>query len=149
MKVLLIKDVKNVGKAGEIKEVKDGYGRNFLVAKGFAKVATPEVVKQWKKEQEAKAIQEAKEIERLTKEKEQLESSKIVIKKLKAPAGIRGSVTNSDIAKAIQEQLGIDIDKKHIALKKPIKTAGVHNVDIKLGHSIHALVKVDVVAVED
>ena len=148
MKVLLIKDVKNVGKAGEIKEVKDGYGRNFLVAKGFAKVATPEVVEQWKKEQEKKAIQEAEEIERLKKEKELLEANEIKIEKIKAPAGIRGSVTNSDIAKAIKEQLGIDIDKKHIALKKPITTPSLHKVDIKLGHSIHATVKVDVVAVE-
>ena len=149
MKVLLIKDVKNVGKAGEIKEVKDGYGRNFLVAKGFAKVATPEVVKQWQKEQEERAKQEAQEIERLKKEKETLESNEIVIKKMKAPAGIRGSVTNSDIAKAIKEQFGIDIDKKHIVLKKALKTPGLHSVDTKLGHGIHATLKVDIVAVEE
>ena len=149
MKVLLIKDVKNVGKAGEIKEVKDGYGRNFLVAKGFAKVATPEVVKQWQKEQEEKALREAQEIERLKKEKEILESKEIIVKKLKAPAGIRGSVTNADISKAIKEQFDIDIDKKHILLKKALKTPGLHTVDIKLGHSIHAIVKVDVVAVEE
>jgi len=62
MKVLLIKDVKNVGKAGEIKEVKDGYGRNFLVAKGLAKVATPQVVEEWKAEQARRAAEEAAEI---------------------------------------------------------------------------------------
>jgi large subunit ribosomal protein L9 len=149
MKVLLIKDVKNLGKAGEIKEVKDGYGRNFLVAKGFAKVATPEVVRAWEKEQEEKAKKEAQEIERLTKEKELIESKEIIVKKIKAPAGIRGSVTNSDISKAIKEQLNIEVDKKHIILKKALKSPGLHNVDIKLGHGIHAIAKVNILAVED
>ncbi len=55
MKVLLIKDVKNLGKKGDIKEVKDGYAQNFLLAKGMAKLATPTIVKEWKAEQERKA----------------------------------------------------------------------------------------------
>jgi large subunit ribosomal protein L9 len=148
VKVLLIKDVKNVGKAGEIKEVKDGYGRNFLVAKGLAKVATPEVVEAWKAEQARKAAEEAAEIERLTAEKAKIESVEIRIEKPSAPIGIRGSVTNNDIAHAIKEQLGFEIDKHKIDLKKPIKSEGLHTVDIKLGHGIHAAAKVDVVAVE-
>lgn len=148
MKVLLIKDVKNVGKAGEIKEVKDGYGRNFLVAKGLAKVATPEVVEEWKAEQERRAAEEAAEIERLKAEKEKIESVEIRIEKPSAPIGIRGSVTNNDISKAIKEQLGFEIDKHKIELKKPLKSEGLHTVDIKLGHGIHAAAKVDVVAVE-
>lgn len=148
MKVLLIKDVKNVGKAGEIKEVKDGYGRNFLVAKGFAKIATPQVVEEFKAEQERRAKEEAEEIARLTKEKEQLESVEIKVEKPAAPIGIRGSVTNADISKAIKDQLGIDLDKKHIELKKALKTEGLHTVDAKLGHGIHASLKVNVAAVE-
>ena len=148
MKVLLIKDVKNVGKAGEIKEVKDGYGRNFLVAKGLAKVATPQVVEEWKAEQARKAAEEAAEIERLKEEKAKIESVEIRIEKQAAPIGIRGSVTNSDIAQAIKEQLGFEIDRHKIDLKKPIKSEGLHTVDIKLGHGIHAAAKVDVVAVE-
>ncbi len=148
MKVLLIKDVKNVGKAGEIKEVKDGYGRNFLVAKGLAKVATPQVVEEWKAEQERLAAEEAAEIERLKAEKEKIESAQIRIEKPAAPIGIRGSVTNNDISKAIKEQLGFKVDKHKIELKKPLKSEGLHTVDIKLGHGIHAAAKVDVVAVE-
>ncbi|WP_456458616.1 50S ribosomal protein L9 [Nitratifractor sp.] len=148
MKVLLIKDVKNVGKAGEIKEVKDGYGRNFLVAKGLAKVATPQVVEEWKAEQERLAAEEAAEIERLKAEKEKIESAQIRIEKPAAPIGIRGSVTNNDISKAIKEQLGFEVDKHKIELKKPLKSEGLHTVDIKLGHGIHAAAKVDVVAVE-
>jgi large subunit ribosomal protein L9 len=149
MKVLLIRDVKNLGKKGDIKEVKDGYGRNFLVAKGFAKVATADVVKEWQSEQREKAIREAEEIERLKREKELLESKEITVKKLKAPVGIRGSVTNSDIAKVIKDDMGIEINKKHIVLKKALKTPGIHSVDIKLGHSIYATIKVDIVAVKE
>ncbi|WP_292660021.1 50S ribosomal protein L9 [Nitratifractor sp.] len=148
MKVLLIKDVKNVGKAGEIKEVKDGYGRNFLVAKGLAKVATPQVVEEWKAEQERRALEEAEEIERLKAEKEKIEAAEIRIEKPAAPIGIRGSVTNNDISKAIKEQLGFEVDKHKIELKKPLKSEGLHTVDIKLGHGIHAAAKVNVVAVE-
>ena len=148
MKVLLIKDVKNVGKAGEIKEVKDGYGRNFLVAKGLAKGATPQVVEEWKAEQVRRAAEEAAEIERLNAEKAKIEAEEIRIEKPSAPIGIRGSVTNNDISHAIKEQLGFEVDKHKIDLKKPIKSEGLHTVDIKLGHGIHAAAKVNVVAVE-
>ncbi|NOZ91087.1 MAG: 50S ribosomal protein L9 [Epsilonproteobacteria bacterium] len=144
MKVLLIKDVKSLGKKGEIKEVKDGYGQNFLIAKGFAKLATPDVVANWKAEQERLAKELKEEIERFNKEKKILEDSKITITKKLAPVGIQGSVKKEDIAQAIKEQLKIDIDKKHIELKKPIKSTGVFTIDIKLGHGIHASVKLEV-----
>jgi len=144
MKVLLIKDVKSLGKKGEIKDVKDGYGQNFLIAKGFAKLATPDVVANWKAEQEKIEKELKEEIERFNKEKKILEDSKITITKKLAPVGIQGSVKKEDISKAIKEQLKIEIDKKHIELKKPIKSTGVFTIDIKLGHGIHASVKLEV-----
>ena len=144
MKVLLIKDVKSLGKKGEIKDVKDGYGQNFLIAKGFAKLATPDVVANWKAEQERIEKELKEEIERFNKEKKILEDSKITITKKLAPVGIQGSVKKEDISKAIKEQLKIEIDKKHIELKKPIKSTGVFTIDIKLGHGIHASVKLEV-----
>ena len=145
MKVLLIKDVKTLGKAGEIKEVKDGYGRNFLIPKGMAKLATPEVVENWKAEQERIAKELADEIERFTKEKEMLEKNSVVIKKKLAPVGIQGSVKKDDIAAAVKEELKITIDKKNIELKKAIKSTGMFDLDIKLGHGIHATLRVEVV----
>ncbi|SFV55129.1 LSU ribosomal protein L9p [hydrothermal vent metagenome] len=147
MKVLLIKDVKSLGKAGEIKEVKDGYGQNFLIAKGLAKLATPDVVANWKAEQERIAKELKEDLERLAKEKSVLEDTTIRIEKPIAPVGIKGSVGNLDISKAIKEQLDIELDKKHINLKKAIKSTGIHEVDAKLGHGIHATLKVEIVGV--
>lgn len=147
MKVLLIKDVKALGSAGEIKDVKDGYGQNFLIGKGLARLATPDVVATWKKEQEDAARNLRDELARLEAEKITLEATEIKIEKIKAPVGIKGSVGNADIAAAIAEQLDIEVDKKHINLKKALKSEGVHPVDIKLGHGIHATLKVNIVGV--
>jgi len=147
MKVLLIKDVKTLGKAGEIKDVKDGYGQNFLIGKGLAKLATPDVVENWKAEQERMAQELKEELERLESEKVALEAATIRIEKKSAPVGIKGSVGNVDIANAIKEQLNIDLPKKHINLKKAIKSTGIHEVDAKLGHAIHATLKVEIVGV--
>jgi len=147
MKVLLIKDVKTLGKAGEIKDVKDGYGQNFLIGKGLAKLATPDVVEEWKANQ-ARMAQELKdELTRLEAEKITLEASTIKIEKQSAPVGIKGSVGNGDISEAIAEQLDIELDKKNINLKKALKSTGIHEVDAKLGHGIHAALKIEVVGV--
>ena len=144
MKVLLVKDVKSLGKAGEIKEVKDGYGKNFLVAKGFAKVATDEVIEEWKRQQAAKAEEEAKEIARLEELKKRLESVKPVIrKKLGANGSLFGAITNHDVADALKE-MGIEVDKKHIHLDHAIKATGEYEADVKLGHGIHAKLRFEV-----
>lgn len=147
MKVLLIKDVKALGKAGEIKEVKDGYGQNFLIGKGLAKLATPDVVENWKAEQEEMARNLRDELARLKAEKITLENTTIKIEKASAPVGIKGSVGNGDISKAIEEQMNIELDKKNINLKKALKSIGIHEVDAKLGHGIHAMLKVEVIGV--
>ena len=144
MKVLLIKDVKSLGKKGEIKDVKDGYGQNFLIGKGMAKLATPEVVEKWKMEQETAAKDLTDTLARLKKEEKELATKNIVIVKKLAPAGIQGSVGKDDIAKAIKEQMNIEIDKKIVELKKALKTVGEHKVDIKLGHGIHAHITVEI-----
>jgi len=146
MKVLLIKDVKSLGKAGEVKEVKDGYGKNFLIGKGFAKLATDEVLRDWEEEKRAAAEAEAKEIADLTALKTRLETLEVRIsKKLGDTGHLFGAVTKEEIAKALSAEFDIAVDKKHIETKKPIKMIGRHDVDLKLGHGIHAMLKIDIV----
>jgi large subunit ribosomal protein L9 len=146
MKVLLIKDVKSLGKAGEIKEVKDGYGQNFLIAKGFAKLATDEVIEAWKKEQEEIKKREAEEIARLKEIEKRLGEIKVVVKhKLGANGALYGAVTKEEIAEALKAQEGIEIDKKSIEIKNPIKTAGLFDIPVKLGHGIHAHMQLEIV----
>ena len=145
MKVLLIKDVKSLGKAGEVKEVKDGYGKNFLIAKGFAKLATPEIIEEHKKMMAQKEAEEKAELERLQKLAKELDKLEIVVKKKVGENGhLFGAVTKEEIAEALKAEHNIEIDKKHITEKKPIKTVGEHEVDMKLGHGIHATLHVDV-----
>jgi large subunit ribosomal protein L9 len=147
MKVLLIKDVKALGVIGEIKEVKDGYGKNFLIGKGHAKHATPQVIAEWEKEQvELKKILAA-EIKKAEEVKEKIDSSKFTVKhKVGANGHLIGSVTNKEIQHILLEQAEIEIDKKQITLKDKIKTVGIFEVDCKLGHGIHATAKIDVIA---
>jgi len=145
MKVLLIKDVKSLGKAGEVKEVKDGYGKNFLIAKGFAKHATPEIIEEHKQMMAQKEAEEKAELERLKELAKKLDKLEIVVKKKVGENGhLFGAVTKEEIAEALKEEHNIEIDKKHITEKKAIKTIGEHEVDLKLGHGIHATLHVDV-----
>ena len=147
MKVLLIKDVKSLGKAGEIKDVKDGYGKNFLIGKGHAKAATPEVIETWEKEQAQMAADEKALIERLTVESKQLaDLTTTIAKKVGENGHLFGAVTKDEIAHAIEAQHRIAIDKKHIEHKLAIKTAGTFDIDIKMGHGIHAKTALEVVA---
>ena len=145
MKVLLIKDVKSLGKAGEVKEVKDGYGKNFLIGKGFAKHATEEIIAQHKADEAQAKADLADEIATLNTMAEKLDKLEIIItKKLGQNGHLFGAITKDEIAHALSEQHSIDIDKKHITDKVAIKTVGEHNLDLKLGHGIHATLHVDV-----
>ena len=146
MKVLLIKDVKTLGKAGELKEVADGYGKNFLIGKGLALHATTEVLNRYKSEQKKAAENEAKEIATAKDLAEKLNATKLTIKhKIGANGHLIGSVTNKEIAEALSNQFSIEIDKKNISVEKKFKAVGIYEVDCKLGHAIHATLKVDII----
>lgn len=146
MKVLLLKDVKSLGKTGEIKEVKDGYGHNFLVAKGLAKVATTEVLRQYEAGKKREAEELRYEIETYNKLAKELESITITIKK---PVGVNGSlfgsVTKDEIAVALKEQKNIEIDKKSLDVDS-VKTIGIYSVSVKFKHGVHGTFKIDVVS---
>lgn len=145
MKVLLIKDVKSLGKKGEVKEVKDGYGKNFLIGKGFARHATPEILAQHASDELIVAKNLEKEVDALKQIAAMLDKAEIIItKKLGQNGHLFGSVTKEEVALALEEQYNIKIDKKHINEKSAIKTVGEHDLDFKLGHGLHATLHVDV-----
>jgi large subunit ribosomal protein L9 len=146
MKVLLVKDVKGLGKAGEVHDVKDGYGKNFLIGKGFAKHGTPEVLNRYKSEQKKLALKEAEELKNAQELAEKINSTKITIKhKIGANGHLIGSVTNKEVSEELNKQFSIVIDKKHVSLEKKIKAEGTFEADCKLGHGIHATLKIDII----
>ncbi len=145
MKVLLIKDVKGLGKIGEVKEVKDGYGKNFLIGKGHARQATAEVMEQWEAGVALRAENESKEVKIANDAKEKIESAVFTIKhKVGANGHLIGTVTNKEIALELNK-FDIEIDKKQVHLNSKIKTVGIYEADCKMGHGIHATAKIDVI----
>ncbi|TQR60851.1 50S ribosomal protein L9 [Campylobacter troglodytis] len=139
MKVLLIKDVKALGKAGEIKEVKDGYGQNYLIAKGFAKAATTEVLRKFESEQRKKAEQLRLELEKLEALRTELAKKQISITKpLGANGALFGGVTKDEIATALKAQTGIELDKRTFEIDT-IKATGSYDISVKLGHGLHGV----------
>ena len=146
MKVLLIKDVKGLGKSGEVKEVKDGYGKNFLIGKGLALHATNEVIKKHEAGLRKKAADDAAQLERLKEVEKTLGSIELKIKrKLGANGSLFGAVTKEEISQEFKAQHNLDIDKKSIEIANPIKMTGLFDITIKLGHGIHASFKLEII----
>jgi large subunit ribosomal protein L9 len=146
MQVLLIKDVKGLGKSGEIKEVKDGYGQNFLIGKGFALKATNEVLKRFESQKRKEAKIEAEEIEVANEYKTLLNDIVVKIEhKVGANGVLIGSITKDEIAHTLENKHNITLNKKNINLKAKIKSVGLYEIDVKLGHAIHGTIKLDVI----
>lgn len=139
MKVLLIEDIPSLGKKGEVVEVKDGYGQNFLIAKNKAKLATNEVLNRYKAEQKNKQEQLALEQAQREALAKTLKDIKLTISKKSGENGsLFGAITKDEIAQALQNTHKIEIDKKHIELDSQIKHTGEYEVSANLGNGIHA-----------
>ena len=145
MKVILLKDVKGTSKKGEVKEVSDGYARNFLIKKGVAVEASQTNMKELdekEKSKERKALIEYEEAVLLGK---QMEEINIQIE-VKAGEGGRlfGSITSKEIAEQLKKQKNLDIDKRKILMDEPIRTLGSTFVEIKLHQKVTTKIRVDV-----
>ena len=138
MKVLLLEDVKGLGKKGEVCEVKDGYGQNFLIAKNKAKHATNEVINKYKAQQRHQAELEALELEQRKQLAKSLESITLTLEKKGNNGALFGSITKEEIATTLQEKHRLHIDKKEIDIQTPIKHIGEFVVIIRLGSGITA-----------
>lgn len=146
MEVILLEDVKSLGKKGQVVKVNDGYARNFLLPKKLGVEANNQNRNNLKLQ---KANDEKIAQEKLAQAKElaaKIEEKPVVLK-IKAGEGGRtfGAVSTKEIAKEAEEQLGLSIDKKKMNMKEPIKSLGTHNVQVKLHKEVSATLVVKVV----
>lgn len=146
MKVILLKDVKDLGKAGELVNSKTGYARNFLFPKGLAIEATPANLKQWEEEQKQIEAKRQGEKDQALELKAKIEKITVELKGKGGEGGrLFGSITSKDIADKLKKQHKLDIDRRKIELKDNIKSAGLINVDVRVYPEITANLKVNVV----
>jgi len=146
MKVILISDVATLGKRGAVVNVADGYANNFLFPRKLATVATDGALKVLEEQNKARARRQEEEVSNAKEVAEQLEQ---IVLKVTAKAGgngrLFGTVTNANVAEAIQAQMGVTIDRHKIEMKDGIKALGTYPVSVRLGNAIIAKTSVQVV----
>lgn len=146
MKVIFNVDVKGQGKKGEMKEVSDGYARNYLLPRKLAAEATADNINAMKLKDKAKAAQIAKEKALAEEYAKKLEAVQVVIKAKAGGAGkLFGAVTSQEISRTLKEQFDMDIEKNKIVQGDPIKTFGSYSVKVKLGYEVSGTVNLLVV----
>ena len=149
MKVIFLEDVSNIDKAGQIKEVADGYGKNFLIPRKLAMPARPQDIQAVEAQIKARARVAAKTEAEMKALAGELEGKEITIKaKVGQQERLYGSITSADIAASLESSLGAVVDKRKIELSEPIRQAGSYEVPIKLGKDIATKIKLTVVAEE-
>jgi large subunit ribosomal protein L9 len=148
MKIILQKDIEHLGKAGEIKIVASGYGRNYLLPSGLATLATKEEIKKIQAEIEAERKKRTEELEKIKEISRKLEKLKIEIPAKTASSKSKklfGSITSKQIADVINSQGDFAILKHNIEIKEPIRQLGKYEVGVKLGEGVNVKVGVKVV----
>jgi len=145
MKVIFIKDVKGQGKKNDIKDVKDGYAKNFLIKNGYALAATTNNLNQIKKDLKEKSTEEEALIEEMEKCKKSLEKETITfVVSTGKEDKMFGKISSKQIKKEL-DNLGYNIDKTKIKLKEDLSSLGIHNIDLELHKKVIAVIKVKVV----
>ena len=143
MKVIFNTDVRGQGKKGEMKEVSDGYARNYLLPRKLASEATPDMLNAFKLKEKAKKAQMAREKAQAEENAKRLEG---VVVKISARAGqggrLFGAITSQEISDALREQHGIELEKNKIVQAEPIKQFGSFEVKAKLGYEVSGTINV-------
>ena len=146
MKVIFSVDVRGQGKKGEMKEVSDGYARNYLLPRGLAAEATADNINAMKLKEKAKAAQLAREKAQAQENARKLEGVQVIIRARAGGAGkLFGAVTSQEISDALKQQFDIDIEKNKIVQAEPIKSFGSYTVKAKLGFETSGNINVLVV----
>lgn len=141
MKVMLTKDVENIGRAGEIKDVADGYGRNFLLPRKLAVPAHRGVEAEARRIRDAATRREAKEREEAQTLADEIGDRTVVVRLKTGEEGKAfGAVTNQDVAQALKQQHQVEVDHRKIELKEPIKQLGEHQVSLRLHRDVTATI---------
>ena len=147
MKVIFTKDQPGGGKKGQIKEVNDGYAKNFLIAKGFAQIATPEIQAKVAKESKEAETKKLKEIEKLSAIKADLEKRTFTVKvKVGDKGQVFSGVHDKDIVSILNSKMSLSLQKNQVDLTKPIKELGEHKVKVKLAPGVQATINLHVEA---
>jgi len=147
MKVVFLKDVPRVAKAGEIKEVANGYGRNFLIPQELAILASPQAIRLAEAQRRVKARQQAESEAELLELARELEGKEITLEaRVGAQEHLYGSITNADIAAELESNAGLVVDKRKIELAEPIRELGSYEVAVRLAKEIVPKIKVTVMA---
>ena len=145
MKVVLLKDVKGTGKKGDVVNVADGFGKNFLLKNGFAKSADSSAMNENTQQKQAKAFHAEEERKSAVALAERLKGVTLTVPvKCGENGKIFGAVTSKEISDRLKEQ-GFEVDKKHIVVEKPIKTVGKESITLKLHQTVS--IKLDVLVV--
>lgn len=145
MKVILLREIKSLGKKGEIKEVAEGYARNYLLPKGLAQQATEANVRALAQKKQSVEAQELQEESRAREAAARLEGLSVVIKAKTGGSGrLFGSITAKDIADAVQRASGIGLDRKKIDLAEGIKHLGHFEIPVRLHRGVVATIAVEV-----
>ena len=145
MRVILLQDVENLGKKYDIKEVKDGYARNFLIPKGLAKPATEEALKWLETQKEAEAKKAEEELKMVQERATAIDGQEVIIPvKIGEDGQLFESITSQKISEKLKE-LGFEIRKTQIDLLEPIKELGEFPVKIKFEHNLEAEIRVIVI----
>jgi len=145
MRIILLNDVPSLGRAGDVREVKDGYARNYLIPRGMAATATAGNLQKLQRTVEATQQREARTRAELAATKTRLESRVVEVHARAGEDGrLFGSVTANDVAAAITRG-GVEISKKQVELDEPIKTTGFYKVPVRLHHQQTAMVEVNVI----
>ena len=146
MKVILTADVKGQGKKGELKEVSEGYARNYLIPRGLAMKATADNLNALALKEKAKAAQAAKEKAQAQEHAKQLESCVVKVQARGGENGkLFGAVTSKEVADALKEQYGIELEKNRIILEENIKSFGSYELRCKLGYEVNGTIHLLVV----
>jgi large subunit ribosomal protein L9 len=147
MEVVLLKEVKRLGKPGDVKKVADGYARNYLFPHGLAVPATDEARKRIAAEANATAKQEAKELAVAEAQANKLGNVELVFAVKAGESGhLYGSITNADIAEKLTAKLGEEIDKRKVVLEEPIRDISSRDVEVRLHSGVKITIKVIVEA---